>query len=113
MVSEDEVKKIARLSRLEIKPEFIPVATGHMNSILDYVACLNEVDTSRVEAMSHVSDATNVLRKDVTLSPGSSPLPQPLSNEPIPQQSMLPSDALTQNAPDVNGTFIKVPLIVE
>lgn len=113
MVSEDEVKKIARLARLEIEPEFIPVVTGHMNSILGYVERLNDVDTTQVEAMSHVSDAINVLRKDVALPPGSTKPLEMLSSEPMPQQDMLPTEALTQNAPDSSGSYIRVPLIVE
>lgn len=113
MVSEDEVKKIARLARLEIEPDFIPVATAHMNSILGYVERLNDVDTSQVSAMSHVSDSTNVLRPDVALTPGSSPTPETLSADPISQQSMLATEQMLKNAPDTSGSFIRVPLIVE
>ena len=113
MISEDEVRKIAGLARVEISADFIPVVTGHLNSILDYFQQLNAIDTSEVEPMSHVNGSTNVLREDVSLPPGSAPEPQILEPESIPRQDMLPGDALLSNAPDSSGRFIRVPLIVE
>lgn len=113
MISEDEVKKLATLARLELEPSFTPVITGHLNSILDYVKRLNEVDTSNVEAMSHVHGATNVLREDAVVEIGSTPAPTPLSSPEIPKQEMLSEDALLRNTPDHSGRFIRVPLIVE
>ncbi len=113
MVSEDEVKKIAKLARLDIERESIPVVTAHLNSILEYVDRLKEVNTSGVEAMSHVSESTNVLRSDEMRPAGASVLPQPLGDTEIPVQEMLPGEALLQNVPDSSGRFIKVPLIVE
>ena len=113
MVSEDEVKKIASLARLEIESDFIPVVTGHMNSILGYFERLKELDTSGVSAMSHVNGSTNVLRDDVMLPAGTVPEAIALGDSTVMQQDMLPESALLQNAPDHSGRFIRVPLIVE
>ena len=113
MISEDEVKKIANLARLELDPTLTPVVTGHLNSILGYVRRLDEVDTSGVEPMSHVHGVSNILREDTALPPSSAQEPTPLGNTEIPPQPMLESDALLQNAPDNSGRFIRVPLIVE
>ena len=113
MVSEDDVKKIANLARLELDPTLIPVVTGHVNSILGYVERLNEVDTSGVEAMSHVHGATNILREDTVREIGSSPEATPLGDPTIQPQAMLDEEALLQNVPDHSGRFIRVPLIVE
>jgi len=113
MISEDEVRKIAGLSRLEIPADFIPVITGHLNSILGYIQRLDAVDTSGVEPMSHVSGSTNVLRNDVVRPIGSSPEATPLGDPEIPVQDMLSEEALLSNVPDNSGRFIRVPLIVE
>jgi aspartyl-tRNA(Asn)/glutamyl-tRNA(Gln) amidotransferase subunit C len=113
MVSEDDVRKIASLARLELDPSYTPVITEHLNAILGYVQRLDAIDTSKAEAMSHVHGATNVLRSDEAKAPGSNPEPTPLSEPTIPTQEMLPSEALLQNAPDHSGRFIRVPLIVE
>ena len=113
MLSEDEIQKLAALARLEIEPSFKPVVTSHVNSIIGYVARLNEIDTSGVEAMSHVQGATNVLREDIARPVGSTPDATPLGETAIEPQSMLDSEALMQNVPDHSGRFIRVPLIVE
>ena len=113
MLSEEEIQKLANLARLEIEPSFKPVVTSHVNSIIGYVARLNEIDTSGVEAMSHVQGATNVLREDVVRPVGSSGEATPLGESAVAPQEMLDSEALTQIAPSLSGRFIKVPLIVE
>jgi aspartyl-tRNA(Asn)/glutamyl-tRNA(Gln) amidotransferase subunit C len=113
MISEDEVKKLANLARLELDPSLTPVVTEHLNSILGYVQRLNEVDTTGVEPMSHVQGASNVLREDVVRGVESSPAATPLGDSTIHPQSMLNEDALLKNVPDHSGRFIRVPLIVE
>jgi aspartyl-tRNA(Asn)/glutamyl-tRNA(Gln) amidotransferase subunit C len=113
MASEDDIKKLATLARLELDPAFIPVVTGHINAILGYVQRLNDIDTSGVEPMSHVHGAINVLRDDATQAAGSVPDATALGNPTIPAQEMLSAEALLDNAPDHSGRFIRVPLIVE
>jgi aspartyl-tRNA(Asn)/glutamyl-tRNA(Gln) amidotransferase subunit C len=113
MVSEDEVKKLANLARLELDPSLVPIVTGQLNSILGYVQRLDEVDTSGIEAMSHVHGTSNVLREDAALEVGSFSEAAPLGDDTIPPQPMLDAEALKQNAPDTSGRFIRVPLIVE
>jgi len=113
MISEEEVLKLATLARLEIEPSFVPVITGHVNSILQYVQQLDKVDTSAVAPMSHVHGANNVLREDRVICAGTNPEPLPLGDPEVPQQEMLQSGALLRNVPDHSGRFIRVPLIVE
>lgn len=113
MLSEEEIQKLATLARLEIEASFKPVVTTHVNSIIGYVARLNEIDTSGVEALSHIQGATNVLRDDAVQPVGAAPAPTPLGDTAIPPQPMLDSEALAQNVPASSGRFIKVPLIVE
>ena len=113
MISDDEVTKLANLARLELDPTFTPVITGHLNSILGYVQRLDEIDTSGIEAMSHVHGVANILREDTTVEVGSVPNAQPLGDPTVPKQPMLDAEALLQNTPDNSGRYIKVPLIVE
>jgi len=113
MISEDQIKKLANLARLELDPAFTPVLTGHINSIVGYIERLNDIDTSGVEPMSHVHGAINVLREDVVEVAGSAPEATPLAPSTVPAQDMLPAEALLDNVPDHSGRFIRVPLIVE
>lgn len=113
MISEDEVKKLATLARLEIELDLGPVITGHLNSILEYVGRLNQIDTSGIEPMSHVHGFHNAFREDMCVPTSSNPPVTPLGSETIPVQETLPTQSMLQNAPDHTGSFIKVPLIVE
>jgi aspartyl-tRNA(Asn)/glutamyl-tRNA(Gln) amidotransferase subunit C len=113
MASEDDIKKLASLARLELDPNFTPVVTGHVNSIIGYVERLNDIDTSGVEPMSHVHGAINVLREDAVQPSGSVPDATALGTTTISAQEMLPAEALLDNVPDHSGRFIRVPLIVE
>lgn len=60
MISEEEILKIAKLAKLEIKEGEIKKFSDQLNSIISYVKKLDEVDTSNVEPTSHpISDMKN------------------------------------------------------
>ncbi|MBM4299897.1 MAG: Asp-tRNA(Asn)/Glu-tRNA(Gln) amidotransferase subunit GatC, partial [Deltaproteobacteria bacterium] len=59
-----------------------------------YMDKLNEVDTSSVEPFSHATDKANAFREDR------------VTNQPD-------AVALLANAPERDGTFFKVPKIIE
>ncbi len=94
MITADDVKKIAGLACISVKPDEVESVTAKLNSILGYVEQLKSIDVSSAEPMSHVHGSTNVFRPDVVL-PDKNP------------QSML------NNAPSRSGNFLKVPIIIE
>ena len=58
-ISEQEVKKIAELSRLSLTSEELKKRTEDMNNILNYMDILNEIDTETnlsLEVISGVSE---------------------------------------------------------
>jgi aspartyl-tRNA(Asn)/glutamyl-tRNA(Gln) amidotransferase subunit C len=90
----DQVRKVASLARLKLSDEELAALTGQMSQILDYVAMLDQVDTTGVEPMVHAIELRNVFRSDEL---GGS-LPR--------------TDALA-NAPRTDGKFFLVPQIIE
>ncbi|MBI5152410.1 Asp-tRNA(Asn)/Glu-tRNA(Gln) amidotransferase subunit GatC [Candidatus Peregrinibacteria bacterium] len=64
MLSEDQVKHIARLSRLGLTDAEIKKFSSQLTGILEYMDILNEVDTKDVEPTSQVTGLENVLRED-------------------------------------------------
>lgn len=64
-VSEKEVQKIAHLSKLNLEGDELQKLTGDFNQILEFVAQVDEVDTSGVKPMAHVLDHANVRREDI------------------------------------------------
>ncbi len=64
-LSIEDVAKVAVLARLRLSPEELETFTGQLNSIVDYVAQLQELDTTGVEPLAHGVELRNVFRDDV------------------------------------------------
>ncbi len=65
MISKDEIKHIAFLSRLEFGTEELEKFTDQFNQILKFFEQLQEIDTSSIEPLTHPLPLTNVFREDV------------------------------------------------
>ena len=61
----DDVAKVALLARLRLSPDELAMFTGQLNSIVDFVAQLQEPDTTDVEPLAHGIEVRNVFRDDV------------------------------------------------
>ena len=65
IISEETIEYVGILAKLELSEEEKEQAKKDMANMLDYIDTLNELDTSRVEPMSHVFPVNNVFREDV------------------------------------------------
>ena len=65
-ISQEEIKKIALLSRLEVKEEHMAHVEKELSDILSYVAELDALELDGVEPMAHAVPLHNVLREDET-----------------------------------------------
>jgi aspartyl-tRNA(Asn)/glutamyl-tRNA(Gln) amidotransferase subunit C len=63
-LNHDEVRRIARLARLEISPDEVEGTRARLNGILDFIAQLQSVDTRDVVPMAHAIDVVQRLRAD-------------------------------------------------
>lgn len=89
----DDVRHVARLSRLALDEPALHRLTPQLESILEYVAKIAAVDTAGVEPMAHALPLANVLREDEV-------------------ESSLPLGKVLQNAPETDGPFFKVPKVI-
>jgi aspartyl-tRNA(Asn)/glutamyl-tRNA(Gln) amidotransferase subunit C len=64
-IDSETVDKIAHLARLELTGTEKQEMIGDMNKILDFMAKLDEIDTSGVEPLVYLSNEVNVFREDV------------------------------------------------
>ncbi len=64
MLENDEVLKLAKLSRLSISEEEIPAVKGHLDKMLNHLEALKALDLSNVEPMTAVETGETVLRED-------------------------------------------------
>jgi aspartyl-tRNA(Asn)/glutamyl-tRNA(Gln) amidotransferase subunit C len=107
MVSEQDVSYVADLAHLELTPEERTRMLHDLNSILAYVERLNQLDTSNVEPMAQVASRYG-LSHDAT--PGEA---FAYAMRPDELRPCLPHDEAMENAPQTDGTFFKVPKVIE
>lgn len=93
MITKNDVKKIAELSKLEFAENELEEFTYEMNSILDYVEKLNELNTENIKPLSHPIESSNVFREDEL------------------KISSSTEDAL-KNAPNKTSEYFKVPKVI-
>lgn len=60
-----DLDHVAKLAKLQLTPEEKELFGRQMPRILDYVAKLQEVDTSGIDPKAYLTDATNIFRADV------------------------------------------------
>jgi aspartyl-tRNA(Asn)/glutamyl-tRNA(Gln) amidotransferase subunit C len=92
-ISLDDVRHVAKLSRLALSEAQLQKYAGQLETILEYVAKLRQADVSGVEPMAHAIPLHNVLRDDEV-------------------EPSLPTDQVLKNAPETEGPFFKVPKVL-
>ena len=65
VISDDTIEYVGVLAKLELNQEEKEHAKKDMESMLDYIDKLNELDTENVAPMSHTFSVHNVFREDV------------------------------------------------
>jgi aspartyl-tRNA(Asn)/glutamyl-tRNA(Gln) amidotransferase subunit C len=93
-VTEQTVKEIAHLARLEFENEGLQKMIGDLNQMLKFVEKLNEVNTDNVEPLIYMNDDVNVLREDVV------------------KQEISQKEAL-MNAPKKDSDYFKAPKVID
>lgn len=63
-ISKDEVKRIARLAKLEFEDDALVAMQHDLERIVGFVEKLAEVDVTGVAETAHVQDMANVFRDD-------------------------------------------------
>ena len=109
-VAEKDVSYVADLSNLELTGEERERMVRDLNSILGHIDTLEKLDTSNVEPMAQVSD-----RYGVDESKQGSERFAYASREDVLEglRESLPHKEALANAPDSDGTFFKVPKVIE
>jgi aspartyl-tRNA(Asn)/glutamyl-tRNA(Gln) amidotransferase subunit C len=109
-VTEKDVAYVADLANLELSTEERAGMLRDLNSILEYVDRLSELDTSNVPPMAQVSD-----RYGVDESKQGSDRFAYANREDILEglRKSLPHEEALANAPDADEQFFQVPKVIE
>ncbi|NLL51197.1 MAG: Asp-tRNA(Asn)/Glu-tRNA(Gln) amidotransferase subunit GatC [Peptococcaceae bacterium] len=92
-ISKQDVEHIALSARLKLTEEEIKLYTKQLDSILECVDLLEQIDTTDVRPTAHGVELFNVLREDEV-------------------EPSLPQEKALINAPETEHGFFKVPRII-
>lgn len=99
-VTEKDVSYVADLANLELTSQERERMLKDLNSILDYIERLNELDTSNIPPMAQISGSVNNENDSA-----------PLRDDVL--SLCLPHTDAMKNAPETDGDFFKVPNVIE
>jgi aspartyl-tRNA(Asn)/glutamyl-tRNA(Gln) amidotransferase subunit C len=63
-LSNDDIRRIARLARIALAPEEAAPAVERLNRVLSLIEDMRAIDTTGVEPMAHALDVVQPLRPD-------------------------------------------------
>lgn len=95
-LNQEQIKHIAQLARLDLKPAEAELYGGQLKDILAYVELLDELETAKEEPTAQITGLTNVWRTD--------------------EVRVWPADeaaAALSQAPDKDGKLIRVKRVLD
>ncbi len=92
-ISQEEVKKVAELARIDLNEDEINFHAFQLEKILDYIAQLEKIDTDNIPCTTRAVEVINVVRKDE-------------------KKEFENKEDLIDLAPDRQDNFFKVPKII-
>ncbi|MFY0689629.1 MAG: Asp-tRNA(Asn)/Glu-tRNA(Gln) amidotransferase subunit GatC [Cyclobacteriaceae bacterium] len=93
-IDRNTIEKLAHLARIEIDPDKEDALIEDMEKILSWIEKLEELDTTGVEPITHMSFEHNVFRPDEA-------------------NNMLTREQALKNSPEQDKEFFKVPKVLE
>ena len=93
-VNDELVNNIAKLARLEFKDDEKEEIKLDMQKMIAFIEKLNELDTTGVEPLLHMSENVNVLREDEV-------------------KGSITREEAFLNAPNHDEQFFKVPKVIK
>ena len=93
-IDKNQVKKVAKLSRISVDDNKINSLSKDLDSILTFVEKLNELDTKEIKTLKSIADKTLEARNDIV------------------DDGKIKNDIL-KNSPEKNEDFFIVPKVIE
>ena len=94
MITLADVEHVANLARLKLSDKEKQLYATQLAKIISYFDELKELDTTGIEPMSHALAVLNVMRDDEVVEPPG-------------------HEVILKNAPEIEGSFFRVPRIGE
>ena len=94
LVDDALIEKLAQLSMLQFNEAEKEAIKGDLQKMIGFIDKLQELDTTGVEPLMHMSEEVNVLRDDVV-------------------GNMLTREQALKNAPHHDEAYFKVPKVIK
>ena len=93
LLTDEAVKRVALLSRLELTPDEVKQSAKELNDIFQHINRIKSIPTEGILPLDHPTELTDHIRDDV-------------ETEPLTQQQVL------QNAPSTRDVYFDVPKVL-
>lgn len=93
-IDQAQVRKVAKLARLDLTDSEVAEFSDQLSAILEYVEKMNELDTDNVAPLAHCLPVSNCFRDDIV-------------------KESLGTEKVLANAPQHDEAFFKVPKILD
>jgi|TARA_B100001250_G_scaffold358742_1_gene335227 aspartyl-tRNA(Asn)/glutamyl-tRNA(Gln) amidotransferase subunit C len=93
-IDKDTVAKVSNLARIKIDKDQLNTISNELESVIEWIDTLSEVNTDGVEPVANVSGQKLPLREDIVTDGGY-------------------SEKILRNAPEKESSFFVVPKVVE
>ena len=105
-ITADDVRKVAKLARLDLPEDTIATYTGQLERILDYVDQLQAVETDGVLPTTRAVEVVNATREDIVVDTD-------VRQELLDQAPQREGVAVVEDHPEVVGPCVEAPEVVD
>ena len=93
-INQNVISKLARLSKLKFNEDEMKLISNDLSKMLEFINQLQELDTEGIDPLIHVNEEINNWREDQV-------------------QGMISQEEALSNSPVKDGTYFKLPKVLE
>ena len=93
-INQNVISKLARLSKLKFNEDEMKLILNDLSKMLEFINQLQDLDTEGIDPLIHVNEEINNWREDQV-------------------QGMISQEEALSNSPVKDGTYFKLPKVLE
>lgn len=93
-INQNVISKLARLSKLKFNEDEMKLISNDLSKMLEFINQLQDLDTEGIDPLIHVNEEINNWREDKV-------------------QGMISQEEALSNSPDKDGTYFKLPKVLD
>jgi aspartyl-tRNA(Asn)/glutamyl-tRNA(Gln) amidotransferase subunit C len=93
-INQNVISKLARLSKLKFNEDEMKLISNDLSKMLDFINQLQDLDTEGIDPLIHMNEEINNWREDQV-------------------QGMISQEEALSNSPVKDGTYFKLPKVLD